>query len=354
VTFTTTGHPIHRSAAHRGRGVLRILGAVTIGLALVGCALLPPTSSAERPVSTDRPIEVLPVVSIIDRPAFAEAESLVVTMFTEYSDETNPKNAYDLVPQTEAGLNYAHDFLVILADIKGAFAFLPLGTESTNVAELDATIQTYVDKTTELERKFLAGEDLGVSITLTRSDGSVYESDGGNPQSGAGVTVDTDAEEFALTFSGTADADGSYAASAQELASRFGISLSYDFTSVYAHCMHTATETEVIVAAYCHATPAVIYVNPAWLGYPRNLSEPAFIDTVKHELAHRLIGDLCGTSSPPITGTANEGVANSYAALFLGANPDQLARTSEDFPEYAMTPKTDALARGIHDRQQCA
>jgi hypothetical protein len=191
-----------------------------------------------------------------------------------------------------------------------------------------------------------------VSITITRADGSLYESDGATSVNGVGTTFD--AEEFARAFTGTADADGSYAASAQDLATRFGITLSYEFTSVYAHCMHSGGDTDLIVAAYCHATPAVIYVNTGWTDYPANLSEPAFIDTIKHELAHRLIGDLCGTASPPITGTANEGVTNSYATLFLGADAEELASTSESFPEYAMNAKTDALARGIHDQQRCA
>jgi hypothetical protein len=286
-------------------------------------------------------------VSISERPGYAVAQAFVTDMYARYSEESSPDNAYDQVEQTEAGLYYAHDFLVILGDKKGGFAFGGLGTESTNVAELDAIAQSYIDEATELERKFLAGEDLGVMIKITQTDGTVYESEGVN---GAAPEI---AEEFSRSFTGTPDANGNYALSAQELANQYGVSLTFDYTSVYAHCMHSDGGDEFVIASYCHATPNVIYVNTGFVGYPDNMNSARFIDTIKHELAHRAIGDLCGTSAPPITGTANEGVANSFAVLYLGANREELADTSDGVPEYTMSDETDALAEGIHDRQEC-
>jgi len=340
----------------RNRRVGAFIGAITIGLTLVGCSILaPPTQADNEPNSSTSSaptadavatVEPLPIVSLGDRPLYGVARDFVTETFFRYSEETSSENAYNHVPQTEAGLNYAHDFLIILADYKGVFNFGGVGSESTNVAELDAMAQAYIDEVTEFERKFLAGEDLGVTIKITRADGTVYESEGANN------TAPEAAEEFARTFAGTPDATGSYAASAQELANQYNVSLSFDFTSIYAHCMHSDSD-EYVVAAYCHATPFVVYVNTGWAGYPANLNEATFIDTIKHELAHRAIGDLCGTASPPITGTANEGVTNSFAVLFLGADREGIASDPDLFPEYTMSDATDALAQGIHDSQAC-
>ena len=356
---TDTAHtPAHTpNVRRRRRRAGAFIGAVTIAFTLMGCSILaPPTQADNEPSSSTSStpsanevatVEPLPIVSLGDRPSYALAQDFVTGTFTRYSEESSPEYAYNQVPQTEPGLNYAHDFLIILADYKGVFNFGGVGSESTNVAELDAMAQAYIDEVTEFERKFLAGEDLGVTIKITRSDGTVYESEGANN------TTPEAAEEFARTFAGTPDATGSYAASAQELANQYNVSLSFDFTSIYAHCMHSDTSDEFVVAAYCHATPYVIYVNTGWADYPTNLNDVGFIDTIKHELAHRAIGDLCGTSSPPITGSANEGVTNSFAVLFLGADREELNSDTDVFPEYATSEATDALAQGIHDSQAC-
>ena len=65
---------------------------------------------------------------------------------------------------------YFTDFLYLLTDLKGATAFL---TDDDTEAIADIG-----EKADELERRFLAGEDLGSSVKITRSDGTVYESDG--------------------------------------------------------------------------------------------------------------------------------------------------------------------------------
>jgi hypothetical protein len=139
------------------------------------------TPSATQPSLPSAPSdEKTPEVGIDERPGYAAAENFVVGTFTRYSEPSSPDYAYGLVPDTEPGRGYARDFLVILADVRGTFRFLPGGTSSTDVAALDAQIQSYVDSVTETERKFLAGEDFGVTIKITNSDGSVYESDGSN------------------------------------------------------------------------------------------------------------------------------------------------------------------------------
>jgi len=181
------------------RRAFGIVGCLLVAVTLAGCAAggstLPESSTTGAPASPAATVE--PAATATSTPTLAEeagaevpvrieslpeydaAESLVVGMWDQYSDPTNANYAPGLVAQNEGGKNYARDFLLILADLRSVFRFLP-GTSSPDVAELTAQLQSYVDKATEAERKFLAGEDFGMSFSITNSDGTVYESDGTN------------------------------------------------------------------------------------------------------------------------------------------------------------------------------
>ena len=203
-TLPERGTPPRR----RRRGLVTsaaIAGAVTIALSVGGCSVFgsiiaddvprPAASSTAAPsgspsatstpaaITTPSPTSTvdfdLPVVGIDERPLYAVAQTLVTEMFARYSDRNGAEYAYALVPDTQAGDDYAHGFLLLLADLKSVFAFLP-STESRDVAALDAELQGYIDDATERERKFLAGEPMGDTIKITNSDGSVFESDGTN------------------------------------------------------------------------------------------------------------------------------------------------------------------------------
>ena len=126
--------------------------------------------------------------------------------------------------------------------------------------------------------------------------------------------------------------------------------MSFDYSAVRQYCIESAP-TGIAEAGFCAANPSVIYVNDTAPGYPQNLSSPAFIDVMKHELAHAVTFDTCGTPRPPINGTLTEGVTSSYAVLFFGADFDELQRRSETAPEYTMTEETDRIARALHDGQ---
>ena len=207
--MSTTTTPPERGTPprRRRRGLVTsvaIAGAVTIALSVGGCSVFgsiiaddhrPTTSSTPEPSSspsatstpaattTPSPTSTvdfdLPVVGIDERPLYSVAQTLVTEMFARYSDRNGAEYAYALVPDTQAGDDYAHGFLLLLVDLKSAFAFLP-ATESRDVAALDAKLQGYIDEATERERKFLAGEPMGDTIKITNSDGSVFESDGTN------------------------------------------------------------------------------------------------------------------------------------------------------------------------------
>jgi hypothetical protein len=190
--------PAVRTGRGRGRvDAIASLGVLLVALTLVGCAAggLPTTASSSTAAdpsatatpTTDAPDSPDPTpaqetgveMSIDDLPQYDAAENYVVGMWERYSDPASPHYAPGLLPQTEGGTHYARDFLLILADLRSVFRFLP-GTSSDDVAALETQLQSYVDKATEAERKFLAGEDFGMSFRITEADGTEYVSDGVN------------------------------------------------------------------------------------------------------------------------------------------------------------------------------
>ncbi|MEB4613946.1 hypothetical protein [Leucobacter sp. M11] len=314
------------------------------------------TSDTVRDAAAMKPATVY---SITEREEFLPLQERVEATYQRYVDMIDDASIFEIVPHTDAGIEYTRSFLYAYADIKSALNIMSLsgGATSTSPGELDARLQILGEKADEYERRFLAGEDLDVTISITRADGSVFESDGTAPEGIDPRAAEEAAQEAAESNADPLgpDANGSYAAAGQTLVAGFGVTLDYDYSSIYASCMSNPShDPEQVIASYCHATPDRIYINPEFRGYPEILNSPDFLDTVRHELAHHLVGRTCGTSAPPITGTANEGVANSYATLFLGADRDRLAQISEGIPEYAMSAETDELARGIRDQERCS
>lgn len=78
------------------------------------------------------------------------------------------------------------------------------------------------------------------------------------------------------------------------------------------------------VASFCTASPDNIYIQPNHESYPEYYGNERYMDTIRHEIAHRIVLDRCGTTAPPIAGDRYEGTTNSYAVLYLGAGRDRL------------------------------
>ncbi|MGN8247080.1 hypothetical protein ACTHAM_000752 [Cellulomonas soli] len=116
--------------------------------------------------------------SITDRPGWNPLVEHGQRLSDTYLAKMDDGTIFEIVPQTQEGVNYAHDFLVLLADENSALLFAT--QTSDDPAELDAVIQETRDRFDELERMFLAGEDFDVDISITRSDGTTYTSDGNN------------------------------------------------------------------------------------------------------------------------------------------------------------------------------
>ncbi|WP_448631036.1 hypothetical protein [Cellulomonas soli] len=86
---------------------------------------------------------------------------------------------FEIVPETQEGLDYTHDFLILLADQNSALLFAT--QTSSDPDELDAQIQETRDRFDELEQTFLAGGDFDTDISVTDADGDTYTSDGSSP-----------------------------------------------------------------------------------------------------------------------------------------------------------------------------
>ncbi|QIM16376.1 hypothetical protein G7067_07990 [Leucobacter insecticola] len=89
----------------------------------------------------------------------------------EYLEAIKDGTIYDRLPDGDkVDPNYIRDFMFLFTDLKSATVFMG-GSDLASIEELS-------DEADELERRFLAGEDLGSSVRLVREDGTVYESDG--------------------------------------------------------------------------------------------------------------------------------------------------------------------------------
>lgn len=168
------------------------------------------------------------------------------------------------------------------------------------------------------------------------------------PAATAGSSLE-DAEEFARNFQPERDDNRSYVSSAATLADAFGSTLIWDEPGRPRLCSHhDDTDRASVTAWYCSLTPQLITLNTDSYHYPEHLYDLAFMDTVAHELAHKVIDERCGDTEPGVALGIAEGVTNSYAVLYLGASRDRLQPPSGYESEYTMTDATDRAAASIH------
>lgn len=159
------------------------------------------------------------------------------------------------------------------------------------------------------------------------------------------------AEAFAAAYEPHRDAQGSYVASAQEITRAFGAEIIWaDFGTPDPNtkCISGSETPASVLAWYCGAEPYLIRLNRVAYDMPGITYTPVFVDAVKHELAHLVIRQRCGRSKPNAGTVELEGVTNSYAVLYLGADRKALGDLSSTFPEYASSTRTDEVATWIH------
>lgn len=277
---------------------------------------------------------------------YASYTDLVNDTYDKYERKIDAGTIFDdlnLQP-TQDSADYVHDFMLILTDRKAALRF---GCEiTTSVDELDDIYAAKSDEVRELERKLNDHEDFGIKISIKRSDGSVYESDGGAPPE---QTI-SDVENAIRAVPVAPGADGTYLGVGESIVQAAGLSANYDFQQIYQYCSRSADNDEYTVAAFCSANPRVIYVNQAHAGYSSNITTPYYADVIKHEMGHALVYQQCGTTRPPV-GVNSEALANSYALKYLGGDRSNLQRNTKSYPEYAISDASDQAAERVHNKQ---
>lgn len=82
--------------------------------------------------------------------------------------------------------------------------------------------------------------------------------------------------------------------------------------------------------------------------WPMVEHSPLLVDYTKHELAHRSIMIVCGTTEPTNAANLTEAVTNSYAVQFLGASRERIANSQQGLAAYAMDAQSDQIAQAIH------
>lgn len=306
-------------------------------------------------------------IKMSDRPGFQEMVSHIEATKTKYLN-MGESELYAIFPGGKAGFDpgYYRDFLYILTDLRNATRFMA-EDRGTDPGDFDDQIAGMRTETDEYERMFLAQEDFDTTFEIEQSDGTVYKSDGKYNSSGTindaekkrtgGYTRAQDPDAFAASFQPYLDANGRYVDAAAELAGNFGIGINYKFSDVEQYCTRSGSVTQDqsnVGAVFCPASPEWIYINDQGKRYPEILSQPFYLDMVKHELSHGRIFEACGTTAP--TGAADagvhyEGVTNSYAVQFMGASRDLLAKSASNYPEYQMNETTDRIAQQIKNGQ---
>lgn len=158
----------------------------------------------------------------------------------------------------------------------------------------------------------------------------------------------TDVEKQLTDFKPQLGTDGTYRDAAEQVAKIAGAEIKWNLSNI--PC--TGTTSETTVALYCPTTPNVIYVNESHKDYETLARSDTFIDSIKHELAHRAIDQLCRTTDPSIANGRTEAIANSYAVLYFGANRSSYDNTNtiglKTPLAYVPDAESDEMARQVH------
>lgn len=216
----------------------------------------------------------------------------------------------------------------------------------------DAATTYYNAKLTDLhqlEYDFKINRAYRISIeTNTTATGSYFEivfSQDESHHAPSPQQLDTIEQQIAA-FQGQPGQDGTYMQSGEQMLSIAGLHADYDFQSIGNYCP-SMTADQYTFAAYCEKKTDTVFVNTGHEAYPYVVRSPQYLDKLCHEIAHYLVYSRCDTAAPPLH-TETEGMANSYAVMYLGANRDTLNSTGASFPAYAMNEQTDQAAASAH------
>lgn len=283
-----------------------------------------------------------------DRPRWAEWEALIDRLYTTYDPLVRSGEIYDLLPHGKAvGRDYVETYRLAVAEYQVLMIWL--GSESTDPEQMDNSIHGWITLQTEWERQLLAGEHITFSM---RVSGKLY--DGTNQALATAhqpepiVSEDAAAYEFVRAYQPALGADGTYRAAGAEIAKAFGLGMRTTMAELLNYCP-TAGRLVGAAGVYCSGSPNYVYMPEDMPGsnYPDFVTNPDYLHVVRHEMAHALIAQKCGTTSPPIAGDRYEGVTNSFAVIYLGADYLRMSEGSHWGLDYTMTEETAEMAKQI-------
>lgn len=292
--------------------------------------------------------------SLGNREDFRKLHKEVEQSYESYVSDGDKRNSvYSYLPKNKATDLYVTSFVNRLAVLYDEMDRDKARTGENEVQE--KVVEKYSQKFNKLQNNFLAGSDFEPIKNYKTLDGIVVNDDGKNRNNLSDLSKKwMEKEKKARDYSVPFGADD-YRKIGEDIADIFGVEVVYGFDKISSKCVANEdkkTDDSNIVGKFCNAEEDEdkVFVNDK----RKDLyGSSSFVDTVKHELSHRLIDKRCGTTAPEIVGNMSEGVTSSYAVIYLGANFDNLQSVGRGNSEYYMTDKTNSLARGIHDKGLC-
>lgn len=300
-----------------------------------------------------------------ERPGYESMVTYVTDKLDHYKDEILNNNTMFMseyrIPDTQDGTDYMTGYMAaLLGTVNEAKAAADETSEDPDA--LDAKIDSYRTTVDTLEARFKKGQALGVSMTVTGNDGKKYTVDGSKS-----ITLRPTWDELEQRVAKASNSLGSgNAASAQKLVELADMKLSWDIDEGFRQCPAFAgtddgdnkalTKSETF-GFYCPATPNVIYGNRSMPDWNMTYAPAA---GVRHELSHHAIHMRCGTIEPEAIMqngvNRTEGVTNSYAVKYMGANRALIQQSidyaaSTGHKQYRMDAFTDRAAERIHSGQ---
>ncbi len=300
-----------------------------------------------------------------ERPGYESMVTYVTDKLDHYKDEILNNNTMFMseyrIPDTQDGTDYMTGYMAaLLGTVNEAKAAADETSEDPDA--LDAKIDSYRTTVDTLEARFKKGQALGVSMTVTGNDGKKYTVDGSKS-----ITLRPTWDELEQRVAKASNSLGSgNAASAQKLVELADMKLSCDIDEGFRRCPAFAgtddgdnkalTKSETF-GFYCPATPNVIYGNRSMPDWNMTYAPAA---GVRHELSHHAIHMRCGTIEPEAVMqngvNRTEGVTNSYAVKYMGANRALIQQSidyaaSTGHKQYRMDAFTDRAAERIHSGQ---
>lgn len=289
-----------------------------------------------------------------DRPGWQKLEDTASRIYNKYQPMVKDGSIYTVIPGGKSvGKEYVEEFEFQLVDLHAAMRFTPPDQISTDPVELDNTITYLQSQWDTLESNLLSAKPFEVTYTLVERDGTTQKFDG---KPGEHVpSKDQKAQDpYAVAQDIQPDPNdpSAYVEQGDAVASAFGMRVNHSDADLSNYCSRKSLDAKIVpVATFCSAKPEIVWV-PANKGgpYPDYYEDPRYVDTIKHEIAHAIIFQKCGTTAPPITGAYGryEAVTNSFAVRYLGADYDRLNNNSDAGAKYyTMNSESDAAADKI-------